>query len=200
MKRLLRLFGIKSQHIQYPSLAETMQRLSSIPIPDHWVCYRSKVALCELWYPADSKFDLGEHMILRPTFEELVYETETHILYTPAITLVVGKGGEQDVAHIFATFGNYLGNQFRKFQMLTQEQFQFRGSQAACYRFLFKRVSTTWEASMLCLPVYGKLFLIDASGRENDISKHHDKLEAVIATFRAFPNSKEFKSAAPAKM
>lgn len=192
--------AIDTEATKYDSLAGTLQRCSAAPIPDDWISFRSKQLLFEVWYPAGWAADTGAHLILRPTFAESVWETGSHVLYTPAMTLLVGTGGEQDQEKLLSTFGKNISQNFSKFRLLSEERTPYRGCRGACYRFLFEKASTTWDAAMLCLPVFGKIFLFDASGRIGDVAKHREELEAVIASLRVFSNSSEFEAAAPSKV
>jgi hypothetical protein len=179
---------------QYDSLAGTLQRYVGAPIPDDWTTFRSKQALFEVWYPAAWTVDIKQHLILRPSFAESDWTA-----YSPAMTLIVGTGGEQDQEKLLSTFGKTLSKNFSKFRLLSEERVEHRGLQGACYRFLFEKDSSTWEAAMLCLIEFGKIFVFDASGKVDHVAKHREELEAVIASLRVFPDAPAFEAAAPNK-
>jgi len=78
--------------------------------------------------------------------------------------------------------------------MIGEERLIFRGCNAACYRFNFERAASVWEAAMLCVPAFGKLFILDASGTTADVCQHRDVLERVIASLEVFPDSDAFEA------
>ena len=189
---------IRATLVKYNSLADSLGGLADAPIPDNWTCFRSEDWLFHLWYPCDWALDTGEHLVLKPVFSERIRESDSNVVYSPAISLFVlspptGKDGES----FLSTFGENLPRNFKGFGSVSDERLSYRGNSAVCKRFFFTRTSGTWEAFMLLLPFSDKFFVLDASGRAVDVMKYSEELEKVLATFQAFATPAEFRASAP---
>jgi len=186
---------MKSVALSHESLAEKLQKESTNRPPEDWTVFRSRELLFELWHPPRWIVEGGDHLILKPSFAKTVWEDGTKPLCTPSVTLLVGIGKtEENSEEQLSLFGDALGCDFRQFRMIGEERLIFRGCNAACYRFNFERAASVWEAAMLCVPAFGKLFILDASGTTADVCQHRDVLERVIASLEVFPDSDAFEA------
>jgi len=189
----------KEERDTVPLLLRTrIEKYAQSGIPDGWTRFGSDPLFFHLWHPADWTRDTEQGLSLRPSFSNQVWETSSHFIWSPGVTVLprrLNAGVTGDA--LFKLLTDDLTTMYdgMNLRLLRQETLDHRGQRAACYQFLFDRAKTTWETWLLWQPHRDILFWVDAVGKPDDMNTHAEVLAQVLASFEVFDTREAYESA-----
>jgi len=184
------------------SLRTRLQKYAESDIPNGWTRFGSDPLLFHLWHPSEWTRDTERGLSLRPSFSNQVWETPSHFIWSPGVTVLprrLNAGFSGDALFNVLTEDLTAMYEGMNLRVKSQETFDHRGQRTACYHFLFERAKTTWETWLLWKPYKDMLFWVDAVGKPEDMKTHEEVLGQVLASFAVFDNREAYEAAGTQK-